>query len=408
MKRWLSIILIGLVLAGTSAIVVQAVTNSETEPNDSAAQANSLSLVGNMQGSISPAGDADYFSMPGINTTWGYIALLDTQGSSSSTDATLTALGSDGTTVLQSDSGSWENGSGIALQSYVDGSATHYLKVNETGDDATISDYSLTYYNTVVATQPEVEPNEDRSTGTPSAFTMSGTLSSGSDVDCYQFQGRQNDSLVLALKAGSASTADYAVSLIDPSNTILASANASGVGGNEFILYNGLASDGLYAYCVSLAGGSAGPDAGYDVGIVRNSRLYYPAYSNYATWENPGSGGIARVGDTLTFTLNFSNDSPVDIPGYINYTIYYDDTCLQYLSSDIAPTTNNPGFLEWYESVNGVAAGEVAAVSVDFQALKTCSDSINSNYTTEYFDTATAADVPYTIGNAIFLPLVVH
>ena len=408
MKRWVLAVLATLLMA--SIIVMSAGANnsnvSESEPNDSSAEANSLYATDHLQGSISPSGDVDYFSMSGINTTWGFIALLDTHNSTTSTDATLTALGTDGTTVLQSDSGSWENGSGIALQNYADGNATHYLKVNETGDDSTVSDYSLVYYNTIVSTQPEVEPNETRTTGTPSSFTMSGALSSDTDVDCYQIHGRQDDSLVFALKAGSSSPADYQLTLVDPSGTPIATADQSGVGGNEFLTYSGLASDGLYAYCVSLAGGASGVDATYEVGLVRDGSLYFPAYSYYTTWDNPGSGSTAQVGDTLTFTLSFSNDSPVDIPGYINMYAEYDDTCLEFTSADVSPTSTTPGDIQWYRTVDGISAGNVATITANFQALKTCRDNLHINYTTEYYDTGVASDTGYIIGHAIYLPQV--
>ena len=226
MKRWWLSFLTSLLIAGVFATLVQASDPVETEPNDTPAQADLLNPSAMMQASITPAGDQDYYVIPGINTTWGFIALLDTHNSTSSDTATLTALGSDGTTVLQSDSGSWENGAGIALQNYANDSASLYLKVNETGNDSTISTYSLVHYQTIVSPQAEVEPNNDRLTGTPSSFTMSGILSSNTDVDCYQFHGRQDDSILIALKSGSGSTADYELTLLDPTGASIASAKS--------------------------------------------------------------------------------------------------------------------------------------------------------------------------------------
>jgi hypothetical protein len=205
----------------TIAGITFAADSSEVEPNNTPAQANPLTSGQSLSGSIAPAGDVDYFSLGGINTGWGFIALLDTSASSTGDDGVLTALGSDGVTELQTDSGSWERGSGIALQNFADGSDTHYLRVNESGEDETISSYGLRYYKTITDTQPEVEPNGSRSNATPSSFTMSGTLISAEDVDCFSFQGSVGDDLILALDGDpedDGGLVDYVLELVNPSD----------------------------------------------------------------------------------------------------------------------------------------------------------------------------------------------
>ena len=202
------------ILVGLGLVVGVVWAASETEPNNNPGEANSLAPDTIMDGTIDPIGDVDYYALNGVNATWGFIALLETDEA-----GTLTALGSDGTTVLQSDTGSWEQGAGIALQNFADGSATHYLRVNESGNDAAIP-YTLRYYNTVVTTQPEIEPNETAATGTPSSFTHAGTLSATDDTDCFAFHGRAGDTILLALNMDSGGPANAALELRDSADTI--------------------------------------------------------------------------------------------------------------------------------------------------------------------------------------------
>ncbi len=191
---------LGLCLFSTllAVVWVSAANVTETEPNGSAAEANALLAKDVLTGAISTTSDLDFFSIAGVNTTWGFIALLDTTGSSTGMSGTLTALRNNGTSILQSDTGSWERGSGIALQNYVDNNLTHYLNV-ASGDGAAISSYQLRYYRTITDPQPEVEPNDTPGTGTLASFTNNGTISSNGDTDCFLFHGRAGDTILIAL-----------------------------------------------------------------------------------------------------------------------------------------------------------------------------------------------------------------
>jgi hypothetical protein len=53
--------------------------SSESEPNDTPATATPLTDKVTMNGEIKPVGDSDYYIIDGVNTTWGFIALLDTR-----------------------------------------------------------------------------------------------------------------------------------------------------------------------------------------------------------------------------------------------------------------------------------------------------------------------------------------
>src|SRR5512135_2125768 len=417
MRRRL-LVVFTLCLAAIMTIVLTAalaaVANSEIEPNNDPAHATLLTTIP-MTGAISPTTDVDWYALPGVNSTWGFIALLDTISSTGKVSGTLTAFGNDGTTLLQSDTNSWERGSGIALQSYVDNALTHFLKIETAISGTLIDTYTLRYYKTVVATQPEVEPNDTRSTGTPSGFTMQGIISPSSDVDCFSFQGRLGETIVIALDGDpekDGSPIDPQLQLIGPSDTVLKTANGSGSGGKEFIRYTNLPTAGVYAYCVSAASGTGGPTSTYRVGLVREfNGLYFPDYAFDQVWLNPRSSPAphARLGDLMTFRLSITDTSPLTIPGNIRQKALYSPACLRYVSAVPAPVTTSTNEISWNGlKPNGLGPGEGYVVTVTFQAIGSCHDSIFHDVGLNYYFTGTGNSVNYVIWGNVYLPLVLR
>jgi hypothetical protein len=402
-KRIVWITTVFFISFGALAGLVWAAT--ETEPNNNSGTANPLNSADVMDGAIASVGDLDYYALSGLNTTWGFIALLETEG-----DVTLTALSSDGTTALQSNTSAWEQGTGIALQNYADGNATHYLRVNENGNNAAVPTYTLRYYRTVVATQPEVEPNETAVSGTPSAFTHEGTLSSTSDIDCYAFEGRANDTILLAVDNDAASPADISLELHDAASTVLQTANHTGIGGDEFLEYINLPASGVYAYCIKVIGGSGGLTASYRAGIVRNGQLYFPSYQHKITWLNPLPGNVATVGDTLTFRLAVTNTSPITIPDDINLSTSYPSSCLTFLDGNPTPTDQYTGNAAWYGlKPDGLAPGETYSVTVDLEAVTGCTDVVRQSTYLSYLLTGTGARASFKVlTDTVYLPTVVR
>jgi hypothetical protein len=379
---------------------------SEAEPNDTPAEANELPAVQVMGGTIDPAGDQDYYALDGVNTSWGFIALLQTDNSTDSQDGTLTALGSDGSTVLQEDTGSWEHGSGIALQNYADGPSEHYLRVNEDGDDATVTTYTLRLFQTVVSTQPETEPNDSRASGTPSSFTMEGVLSTPGDRDCFAFQGEAGDTILLAVDGdpeNDGSLANPVLELVDPSDSVLATANVTGLGGKEFLEYDSLTADGVYAYCISSTTG--GPGATYRAGIVSNGGLYRVDFEVGPTWLNRPTDGNASVSDTLSFRLAITNTSPLTVPGDINHSGRFDPSCLNYVTATPAPTNVESDLIEWTGLKTDLAPGKAYSVTVEMQAIDHCFDTMHQGTFVTHFFTGFGADAPYRIARTHYVPL---
>lgn len=397
-----AIAMLVLVLATSNSGYIRAA--SESESNNTFNEANAISPAELKTGAVGNVGDIDFFVAIGLNTTWGIIALLETKDSATSKDGVLSFLRSDGSTVLQTDTGSWVNGSGIALQNFADGNGSHYFRVGESGDDSDISAYTLRYYNTITRSQPEVEPNDTRVTGTPSSFTHAGVLSMDGDIDCFAFQGRSGDTVLLALNGdpeGDSSPVDPVLSLISPNDVVLATADQSGNGGSEFIEYSGL-EDGVYAYCVTDAGsGTEGPAATYNAGIVQNGNLYGPEYLIQPTWTNLDSNSTGNVGKIFTAKLSFINQSPLLLPGDVDLYVDYSPTCLEYIDASLAETStvnySSTNQVRWDGYKTDLAAGEEYSILVNFRSIAQCSDDyISQGVVIAYFLTGAAKDLYYT------------
>lgn len=413
MRKWtafLSVLGLSLGLLAVNISILSAGSDSETEPNDTPEQANPLLNRTQITGAISPTGDQDYYAIDGVNPTWGFIALLETNSSTDSSNATLQALASDGTTVLQEDTSSWERGSGIALQNYVDGSETHYLRVNEEGNDATVSPYTIRHFQTIVASQPEDEPNDTHDSATPSSFTHEGVLNPPGDVDCFAFQGRVGNTILLALDSdpeGDSSTVDPVLRLITPSGEVLKEADVSGIAGKEFIEYAGLPEAGVYTYCVQAGFGVSSPAATYRVGIVQNGFLYFPDYKQDGTWLNGPPANIPKVGDVLSFRLAITNTSPITIPGNISLRGTYDPECLSLVDTNPSPSSSSPGTVWWEDLKTGLAPSEVYSVTMNLRAEQACTDVVHQSTIIDYYITGAGNDIPYTIfDNFIYLPVI--
>jgi hypothetical protein len=378
----------------------------EVEPNGSLETAGELWSQSVMSGAVDPVGDVDYFALDGVNPTWGFIALLDTSGSSGSVKAELSALDNSGA-VLQTDKGSWEHGSGIALQNYPDGRLTHYLRVNEDGNDGQITSYTLRYYNTITATQPEAEPNESPATGTPSGFSHAGAIDPAGDVDCFLFHGRPGDKILLALNGdpeNDGSPADLVLELLDPLGVVIESADISPAGGNEFIEFAGLASEGVYCYRIREKSGSGGEAATYKAGIVRNGGLYYPGYSQGASWLNEPPDGVLRSGQRLTIKVFVQNTSPLIIPGGIGFSASYDDECLSLVQASPEPTTSEAGHVSWDGQKTGLSPGEIYSVTLTLRAKSACTGQIDHNTALDYYFTGSGSTLYYSIKPGLSLP----
>jgi len=381
---------------------------SETEPNDTPGTANGLGSKIDMSGSVNPAADQDYYSIGGVNNLWGFIALLDTTGSVSSQSGTLAAFGSDGVTQLQTDSGSWSNGSVIAWQRYVNGGATHYIRVTESGDDETIEPYTLRYYSIAFSEQPEVEPNETPGTGTVSAKVMKGNLMDASDVDCYQMSVASGKEILVALNAdmqNNGSMTDFVLSLYDPSGAMVSTVDVGGIGNNEILLDVVATESGVYAYCVSSDGGVVSPNDEYLAGPLVNEYNYWSTYTLSPSWLNPGPGGNTVPGALLEFELIFTNTDLLPIPGRITMRGEFDSACLTVVDAPGASIIY-PYRVEW--EMTDLPAGESFTRQFTARANTACNKTMHEGVSMDYFSLGVGQNINYVIIEpSLFLPLII-
>jgi len=383
-----------------------AANDTEVEPNDTPATGTELITGQDMTGEISPTGDVDYYQLDGVNTLWGYVALLDTSASTASDSGTLVAYGSDGTTQLQIDSGSWISGSVIAWQHFVNGSADHYLRASETGDDDTITPYTLRYYRIAISEQDEVEPNDTWQTANITAKSMIAVISDTVDVDCYSFSVQTGEKFLFALNAdpdNDGSATDYGLTVHDPAGVQIAAANTGGIGDNEVIDNMTLPETGVYAYCVSSASGTPDPNDEYLVGPLKNNYNYLPTYIVKPEWLDPSPSGTAAMGELLTFRLNFTNTTLVAIPGPIKMSGNFDDDCLTLVDAPGADSTTSKK-AEWL--LDELGAGDLFSATLVTRAKAGCVDDVHESVVMSYYQLGVGKDVDYTIEPGVYLPLV--
>lgn len=329
-----------------------------------------------MTGSVGVAGDIDFFELDSINSLWGFIAVLDTSASTTGKDAILSAYDSDGTTLLQQDQGGWGKGSVLAWQHFQTGSGSGtpiYIKVEASNAGSAISEYTLRIYIVSIGQREETEPNDTPGTGNISSNSHLGKIDDNTDADCYRLSGNDNHELILALRAdpeNDGSTTDFVLSLYDASGSLLASADHSGSGGNEYIDAFAI-SRAIYSYCVTAKTG-AGSTASYKAGALINGDAYLPTGNLEAEWLNPGLGGVATIGDILEFRASVTNTTLLPIPAEIHVGVYNLPACLAFEdTSDF----DSVGSTEAYKVfVVELATGVSYQVDFSAKALSGCSD----------------------------------
>ena len=233
-----------------------------------------------------------------------------------------------------------------------------------------------------------------------------GNLETTNDVDCFAFYGQDGEDFLFALNAdpeGDGSTTDYDLTVYDPNDTVIASANWSGVGGNEFIDNITLSGSGIYAYCVGHAAGDSGVEATYLAGLMRNESNYWLTFENNPAWLNPRPGGYALIGDELVFELSFTNTSPLPIPKNIRVQGRFDDACLSLLEAPGAVySTTNVARWEFIE----LPAGETFTATFMTRAEAPCNDNMHQGVSMDYFVLGVGKDASYQVRPGLFLPMV--
>jgi subtilisin-like proprotein convertase family protein len=186
----------------------------EREPNDTAPTATPLGgpnvvARGDLYRLSSlpagAAGDVDVWSFSGNAGDRVYAATMTSETSSSSADTSLDLLGTDGTTVLETDldDGSLGSTSSSIAGATLPTSGTYFLRVRQSTGAAPITPYFLHFRLQSGSPAPEVEPNDTAATANPLPANgwVSGKRSpaAASEQDWFSFSANAGDTIFLSL-----------------------------------------------------------------------------------------------------------------------------------------------------------------------------------------------------------------
>jgi hypothetical protein len=222
---------------GGAVIEVNACT-AEQENNGTPATANFTALACPVTGSISPAGDVDFFSL-GVQPTGARVfALVDGAASGSGTaalsdyDLRLTTA----TDTLQYDDDCADTAFG-SLSASIAGAplpgGEAFLRVNYWSASTVAEPYRLYAVVQQGTPVPEVEPNDNITTASGgSSNYFSGTVTSTTDVDFFAFEANAGDLVFLSLdsqpsRLGSTATGNHTLQLWSAAGVALVSVNDS-------------------------------------------------------------------------------------------------------------------------------------------------------------------------------------
>jgi hypothetical protein len=403
-KKWFRTSVLVLTFSLLVSVALAATTVTEQEPNDTPAQANKLTKYSPMEGAVEPAGDEDYFWVKGINNQWGMVALLDADASTASQQGVLTAYAPDGVTLLQQDEGMPGKKAMVAWANFTSRD-THYLRVNESGNDQPLSQYSLQYYELAIGEEPEQEPNDTPATANTSSKVNNGVIDRVNDVDCYALYAQPEQKFIFALNAdpeGDGGPADFILDLYKNDGTLWVSADRAGPGGNEYIDEVVIPEEGVYAYCVRAQTGAA-PSATYLSGPIRDGSNYQPSHRFDLSWENPRPGDFARVGDEMRYTLHFTHTSPLTVPGPLRLRIEYRPECQSFVDAN-SPDYQGSSYFGW--EYDEASPNMVVTKTFVLRATTPCAKWLSYDVIMEYYDTGWGKRSCYIIGEGYYQPLI--
>jgi len=172
----------------------------ETPPNNTPANAQSVTSGDSGVGTIDPAADIDFWVRGSTSIGDLIFAYVDTAASPFSTDSQLNIFAHDTTTLIEFDDDDGQGLSSCAAGSSVPQTGDVYFRINEFLDDGTINPYEL-LQDVIAPAKPaaEVEGNDTSGTATAvSALVMTGSAT-GADVDFFSFSATAGDRIAVIM-----------------------------------------------------------------------------------------------------------------------------------------------------------------------------------------------------------------
>lgn len=174
----------------------------EQEPNESTVRANQILNGQRVRSSVFPATDVDYFRFEGHGGDRVFATTMTRTLGNIDGETELTLLGSDGTTVIESDTenGTFGPSSSSIAGSTIPGDGTYYLKVNHPSASRPVELYDLYLQLRTGRPTPETEPNNVLSSADSlSSGYVSGVHNPSEEKDYYAMQLNAGDTVFLSL-----------------------------------------------------------------------------------------------------------------------------------------------------------------------------------------------------------------
>ena len=318
---------------------------TEVEPNGTAATATPLGGANvAVQANIFPANDVDIYSFTATAGDRVYAATQTSFDASASGDSVLDVLGTDGTTVLESDpnDGTYNASSSSIAGVVIPTNGTYFLRVRHNVATGTIRPYQLHFRLQSGTPVPEVEPNNAAATATPlpASGWVSGTISAVSpgEADVYSLNLNAGDNVFISLdmnpeRDGNVWNGRLGFGLFGnpPANQTLiandANAGASAADPNSEAFFFTVKNAGTYYVSVdSIASAGLGANATYHLSVTVQPEA--PATANCTTYTSTDvpvaiPTGPGLVTSTLTIPGN-PRIADLDVSINLNHTFMQD------------------------------------------------------------------------------------
>jgi len=246
----------------------------ESEPNGGTLQATPITKDGVVRAHISPNGDNDFYSFPGVAGERFYATTMT--GASVNGDTILELRAPDGTTVIETDDddGTWINTASSIAGATLPTDGLYFLRMRPGSAVQQILPYDLHIKVQSGTPVPEVEPNDSvrNAQPLPVSHWVTGTMAAPNDVDFYSLNLSAGDTVFASVD-------------LDPTRD-----------GTEFDGRIGFGPFGT-AFIENVDGLNTGPDSVTLLATVKSA-------GNYALYVS----SVAGIGD---YVLSVSVHSPV-------------------------------------------------------------------------------------------------
>jgi len=303
---------------------------NESEPNNTFAQAQTITPDVLIVGRLDPAGDVDFFS---FSAAAGQRLTVDINARSltppSEADTVVTLFDSNGQPLAENDDAGGSLDSFLTFE--IPRSGQYVVRIRNFSPKGG-SSYTYEALITLTGAAPpppgavtESEPNNSpaQATAITPNVTVSGTINPAGDVDFFSFEARRGQQLVIDLDARSltpSSPLDTIVTLYDGNGRQLAE-NDDAEGSTDSRLRFTIPADGRYIFRVRSFDGKGGPDYRYRATVTLSGAARPQesepndqfAQANRLAPDTPMMGTIDPAGDADVFFFDSERGRTVTI-----------------------------------------------------------------------------------------------